>query len=91
MAKQRLLRVIVPAIDGGFALAVFLCGYFQAPTWLAGLAAFGMLAYWSWSRRAVLDRLRGAAWASLTGLGVAVLIAILGGAYWLGLGVGGAF
>jgi hypothetical protein len=76
--------------DLGFALATFACGLFDAPIWLTGLAAFGMLAYWSWTRRAVLNRLRGAIWASQTSLAIAVLIAILGGAYWLGLGVGGS-
>jgi len=76
--------------DLSFAIAVFACGLFNAPLWTAGLAAFGMLAYWSWTRRGVLNRLRGAAWASQTSLAIAVLIAILAGAYWLGLGMGGA-
>jgi hypothetical protein len=72
-----------------FAVAAFGCGLFDAPIWLTGLAAVGMLAYWSWTRRTVLNRLRGAAWANQTSLAVAVLITILGGAYWLGLGMGG--
>lgn len=76
--------------DLSFAIAAFGCGLFDAPLWLTGLAALGMLAYWTWTRRAVLNRLRGAAWASQTGIAVAVLIAIVAGAYWLGLGVGGS-
>ena len=72
-----------------FAIAAFGCGLFDAPLWLTGLAAFGMLAYWSWTRRRALNRLRGPVWASQTSLAVTVLIAILGGAYWLGLGMGG--
>ena len=76
--------------DLAFAIAAFACGFFDAPVMLTGLAAFGMLAYWSWTRRAVLNRLRGAAWASQTSLAIAVLITILGGAYWLGLGMGGS-
>jgi hypothetical protein len=73
------------ACDGGFAIGAFGCGLFDAPLWLTGLVAFAMLAYWSWSRRAVLNRLHGAAWASLTTLAVLVIIAILAGSYWLGL------
>ncbi len=74
-----------------FAVAIFACGLFNSPLWTAGLAAFGMLAYWSWTRRTVLNRLRGKAWMSQTSLAMAVLFAILGGAYWLGLGMGGSF
>jgi len=44
-----------------------------------------MLAYWSWSRRRALNRLRGVTWATQTGLAMVVIIAILVGAYWLGL------
>lgn len=88
MRTRRLTPAQVAAGDLAFAIAAFGCGLFDAPPWLAGLAAFGMVAYWSVSRRAVLRRLRGAAWASQTGLAIAVLIAILAGAYWLGLGVG---
>ena len=71
--------------DGGFAIAAFACGFFDAPVWLTGLVAASMLAYWSWSRRRVLNRLRGATWATQTGLAVLVIIAILAGSYWLGL------
>ncbi len=77
--------------DYGFAIAAFACGLYNAPLWLTGLAAFAMLAYWSWTRRSVLNRLRGAIWMSQISLAIAVLIAILGGAYWLGLGMGGSF
>ena len=79
----------VAACDGGFAIAAFGCGLFDAPLWLTGLVAFAMLAYWSWSRRAVLSRLRGATWASLSGLAVLVIIAIQAGSYWLGLNAEG--
>lgn len=88
-ARSRHSHLSTALGDLAFAIAAFGCGLFDAPLWLAGLAAFGMLAYWSWTRRAVLNRLRGAAWASQTGLAIAVLLAILAGAYWLGLGVGG--
>ena len=75
----------IAACDGGFAVAAFACGLFDAPLWLTGLVAFAMLAYWSWSRRRVLNRLHGAIWASQTSLAVLVIIAILAGSYWLGL------
>jgi hypothetical protein len=79
----------VPAIELGFAIAAFACGLFDAPLWLTGLVATGMLAYWSWSRRRILNRLRGVAWATQSALAVIVLIMIVAGAYWLGLGVRG--
>ena len=85
MSPRRLDDFTVAACDGGFAIAAFGCGLFDAPLWLTGLVAFAMLAYWSWSRRRVLNRLRGAIWASQTTLAVLVIIAILAGSYWLGL------
>lgn len=75
----------VAATELGFAVTAFACGLYDAPLALVGLATFGMLAYWSWSRRVLLNRLRGSAWAFLSLSAVAVLIAIMGGAYWLGL------
>jgi hypothetical protein len=75
----------VPAIELSFAIAAFACGLFDAPMWLSGLVCYGMLLHWSWSRRRILNRLRGAAWASQTALAICVLIAILVGAYWLGM------
>lgn len=75
--------------DLGFAVAMFACGLFAAPGWLAGLVATAMVAYWSASRRGVLKRLPARAWTRLSGLALSVIIAILAGAYWLGLGVAG--
>jgi len=77
------------ATELAFALAAFACGLFDAPLWMAGLAAVSMLAYWSWSRRMVLNRLRGAAWATVSSLGAVTIISITAGAYWLGLASGG--
>jgi hypothetical protein len=88
-ARRRLDDFTLAACDGGFAIAAFGCGLFDAPLWLTGLAAFAMLAYWSASRRAVLDRLPGRAWARITALAVCVIIAIEAGSYWLGLNVEG--
>ena len=85
MSTRRIDDFTVAALDGGFAIAAFGCGLFDAPLWLTGLVAFAMLAYWSWSRRRVLNRLRGVTWAAQTGFAVIVLIAILVGSYWLGL------
>lgn len=75
--------------DLAFALAIFACGMFAAPMWLTGLAAAGMLAYWSASRTRVLKRIPEKAWASQVGIALLVIIAIEAGAYWLGLGVAG--
>lgn len=71
-----------------FAVGAFGCGLYDAPVWLAGLASFGLVAYWSHTRRAILNRLRGVAWVRGAAGALAVLIAIQAGAYWLGLGIG---
>jgi hypothetical protein len=77
------------AAEVGFIAAAFLCGVLDAPVWITGLVAFAMLAYWSWTRRVALNRLRGAQWATQTLIAIAVLIIVLAGAYWLGLGLRG--
>ena len=79
----------IAASEIAFALAAFACGLYDAPLWLTALAAFGMLAYWSWTRRVLLNRMRGAAWATATVMGVVTIISIVAGAYWLGLVSGG--
>jgi len=87
--RRRTSNAAMAAIDGSFALAIFACGLLDAPLWLTGLAAVGMLAYWSWSRRVVLNRLRGATWLTVSTVGTIAIIAIVAGAYWLGLASGG--
>ncbi len=72
-----------------FALAAFACGLFDAPVWLTALAAVSMLAYWTVTRNSVLNRLRGATWATVMTLGFVTIIAIQVGSYWLGLVAGG--
>ena len=78
-------------VELGFIVAEFACGVLFAPVWLAGLVAFAMLAYWSWTRRVALNRLRGARWATQTLIAIAVMIIVLAGAYWLGLATRGLF
>ncbi len=71
-----------------FALAAFACGLFDAPVWLTALAAVSMLAYWTVTRNSVLNRLRGATWATVMTLGFVTIISIQVGSYWLGLVAG---
>jgi DMSO/TMAO reductase YedYZ heme-binding membrane subunit len=87
--RQRHYSFANAASELGFALAAFACGLFNAPVWLAGLAAVSMLVYWAVTRNAVLNRLRGATWATVMSLGLVTIIAIQAGAYWLGLVAGG--
>ena len=77
------------AAELGFLAAAFLCGVLDAPVWIAVLVAFAMLAYWSWTRRVALNRLRGAQWAAQTAIAIAVMIIVLASAYWLGLALRG--
>ena len=79
----------VAATEIAFALAAFACGLYDAPLWLTALAAAGMLAYWSWTRRVLLNRMRGAAWATASVVGALAIISIVAGAYWLGLASAG--
>ena len=76
------------ATELGFALAAFACGLFDAPVWLTALAAISMLAYWTVTRNSVLNRLRGATWATVMTLGFVTIISIQVGSYWLGLVAG---
>jgi len=91
VSQSRVRHLYIAFGDLAFALALFACGLYATPAWAAILPALGMLVYWSLTRRAVLNRLRGALFISQVSLAVAVLIAILAGAYWLGLGFGGHF
>ena len=85
MPRRRAYPVTVAASEIAFAIAAFACGLYDAPLELTVLAAVGMLAYWSWSRRVVLNRLRGATWMTWSSLGAVTIISIVAGAYWLGL------
>jgi hypothetical protein len=87
--RRRPYPFATAATELAFAIAAFGCGLFDAPVWMAGLAALSMLAYWSWSRRMVLNRLRGAAWMTVSSLGAVTIVSIVAGAYWLGLASGG--
>ena len=73
------------AVELGFVVAAFACGLFYAPVWVSGLVAFAMLAYWSWTRRVQLNRLRGWKWARQSLIAVAAISVALAGAYGLGL------
>ena len=84
--RRRDLKVALTEL--GFAVTAFGCGLYDSPVWATGLAALGMLAYWSWSRRVVLNRLRGATWATVSAVAAFAIIAIQAGAYWLGLVTG---
>ncbi|MCR6645276.1 MAG: hypothetical protein NVV62_12630 [Terricaulis sp.] len=75
--------------DLGCALIIFSCGLFDAPYWLAGLAAGSMVIYWNASRAAPLRRLSAKGRAHVTRVAGFVIIAIAMGSYWLGLGAAG--
>ena len=79
------------AFEIGFVIAALICGLAGAPYWVAGIAAFAMLAYWSWTRRIALNKLKLGQWAWRSLISVAVIIAVLAGAYGLGLAIHGAF
>ena len=88
-ARRRHYSLANAATELCFALAAFACGLFDAPVWLTALAAVSMLAYWTVTRNSVLNRLRGATWATVMIVGFVAIIAIQAGAYWLGLVAGG--
>ncbi len=88
-ARRRPYSFANAASELGFALAAFACGLFDAPLWMAGLAAVSMLVYWALTRNTVLNRLRGTTWLTVMIVGLVAIIAIQAGAYWLGLVAGG--
>ena len=75
------------AFEFGFVIAALACGLAGAPFWIAGVVAFAMLAHWSWSRRVALNKLKLGQWAWRSLISVAVIIAVLAGAYGLGLAI----
>jgi hypothetical protein len=77
------------AMELGFVAAAFGCGLANAPFWAVAMVAFVTLAYWSWSRRVALNRLRGAQWAVQSAIAITLIIIVLAGAYWLGLALKG--
>ncbi len=82
-------NVMNAAVELGFIVAALACGLFNAPIWSAGIVVFASLAFWSWTRRVALNKLRGANWAIQCAISIALIFALLGGAYWLGLVLGG--
>lgn len=86
--RARVYPLHVALGELGFAVAAFGCGLYDAPLWVAALASVGMVAYWSWTRRTLLNRMRGMTWVRGAAGALVVLIAIQAGAYWLGLGIG---
>lgn len=78
------------AFEFGFVIAALICGVAGAPFWAAAMVAFAMLAHWSWTRRVALNKLRMGDWAVRSLISVAVIIAVLAGAYGLGLAIHGA-
>lgn len=87
MPARRLPPAYIAAGDLTFAIAAFACGLFSAPLWLTVFAALGMVTFWMASRRPILDRLTSRAFFRLSALAIVVLVTILSGAYWLGLGM----
>jgi uncharacterized membrane protein YeiB len=78
------------AFELGFTAAAFVCGLIGAPYWAAGIVAFAMLAFWSWTRRVALNKLKLGQWALRSLISVAVIIAVLALAYGAGLAIHGA-
>jgi uncharacterized membrane protein YeiB len=85
----RRLNLANAAIEIGFVLAALLCGVLGAPFWVAGIVAFALLVHWSWSRRVALNKLKLGQWALQSLISVVVIIAVLAGAYGLGLAIHG--
>ncbi len=75
--------------DLAFAALAFVAGYLGAAVWFAGLIALGAAIVWAWLRRATLANMDPARLAASTAVALAVLVVVLGGAYWLGLSLRG--
>jgi len=85
-------RVANAAIELGFVLIAGLLGALRAPAWGIVAVALAMIAYWSWNRRVGLAQLmQGGAlkFAAMAGISLAMIVAVLGCAYWFGGLIGG--
>lgn len=78
------------SVELGFIFAAFLCGLLDAPIWVTGAAGIALIAFWGWSRRASLARMRGANLLTQSAIAVALMVAVFAGAFWLGRVLGGS-
>ncbi|MET0183533.1 MAG: hypothetical protein ABW199_11665 [Caulobacterales bacterium] len=94
MARQpRRINVSNAAIELGFVAAAALLGAFGAPFVAIIVLAVAMVGYWIFSRRNSLGEMAklNAMQLAVTAAGsIAILLLVLGGAYWLGALLHGA-
>jgi hypothetical protein len=75
--------------DFAFAALALLSGWLGAPLGYAALVLVGAAIAWAWTRRAALRAMPAARRATNSALALLTLAVVLGGAYWLGLALGG--
>ena len=83
MATRR-PNILRGAIELGFAALALIAGRLGAPLWGLALIALASVAYWALSRRAALSRMQGGQLYAQGGIAIALLIAVLSAAFWIG-------
>ncbi|MGE0742415.1 MAG: hypothetical protein AB7O98_13825 [Hyphomonadaceae bacterium] len=76
-------------VDLAFAALALIAGALGASLMAAGTIFAGAALLWAWTRRGPLSRMDMRQRATNSALALAMLAAVLGVAYWIGLGLGG--
>lgn len=76
-------------MDLAFAALAFIAGVVDAPLAYAALIALGAAVSWAWTRRVPLMAMPLAQRATNAALALAMISAVLGVLYWIGLATGG--
>jgi len=75
--------------DFGFAVLALVLGWLGAPLAGFALCLLAAMAVWAWLRWAALRQMALSLRLTNTALALLMIGAVLGGAYWLGLALGG--
>jgi hypothetical protein len=82
-------NIAAAGIDLAFAVLAFASGLAGAAVLYAILIFLGAAGSWGWMRRAALARMALAQRSANSALALGLMAVVLGGAYWLGLALGG--
>lgn len=81
-------------IELAFVAVAGVLGAYHAPWWTLFILADLMIVYWLWNRRVGIKQLEdmGAKkLAAAVAISLALIVAVLGGAYWIGRSLSGVF
>ena len=86
---RRRINIASAGADLAFALLALAAGLLDAPLMYAAMVFVGAVAAWAWTRRGPLAAMDPARRITQGAVAVAMIAAVLGLAYWIGLIFGG--